>query len=297
MTLRHLNIFLAVCKEKNITKAGETLFISQPAVSNAIKELETYYKTPLFDRISKKLYLTQAGETLYQYALHITSLFDELETSMEFQNENTLLKIGSSITIGNYYMPFLVSHFKKMHPLIQTRVNIHNSDVIEKMILENELDFAFIEGFVHSNQLVSKDLLKDQLIFICSCQNPILQKESITIKDLNTQFFLMREKNSGTRELADSVLALHNCTVLPLWESSSTNAILQAVSKDIGISILPARLCEEKRKQKEIASFEIPGITFERNYHIIYHKSKYLSPAATNFIAYANQIFANNAIT
>lgn len=297
MTLRHLNIFLTVCKEKSITKAGEKLFISQPAVSNAIKELETYYKTPLFDRISKKLYLTESGKTLYQYALHITSLFEELETSMENQDENTLLKIGSSITIGNYYMPLFISNFKELHPNIKTYVTIHNSDIIEKMILENELDFAFIEGQVHTNQLVSQDFYKDELIFICSPKHPFVSQSSIAITDLKMQSFLMREKNSGTRELADFVLELHNCSITPLWESSSTNAIIQAVSKGIGISVLPARLCENKLKEGEISTFQIAGICFERNYHIIYHKSKFLTPAAHNFIHYANHIFANSATT
>jgi len=290
MTLRHLNIFITVCKEKSITKAGEKLFISQPAVSNAIKELELYYRTPLFDRISKKLYLTESGKNLYQYALHITSLFDELNESMQSQNEAATLKIGSSITIGNYYMPQFIASFSQVHPRTKTYVTVQNSDIIEKMILENELDFAFIEGIVHSNQLISSDFMTDQLIFICAPSHPFLLKSNICIKELEQESFLMREKNSGTRELADSVLALHNCSVIPLWESSSTNAIIQAVSKGLGISILPIHLCEDKLKDGCIQTFSVPGITFERNYHIIYHKNKYISPAANTFIHFCKDL-------
>ena len=101
MTLRHMKIFISVCKEKSITIAAKKLYISQPAVSNAIKELESYYGTPLFDRISKKIYLTETGKTVYDYALHINSSFEELETSVRSSDATSQLKIGSSITIGD----------------------------------------------------------------------------------------------------------------------------------------------------------------------------------------------------
>jgi len=237
-----MKIFVSVCRENSITLAARKLYISQPAVSNAIKELESYYGIPLFDRISKKLYLTEAGKKVFSYALHINSLFEELETAVKNSDAIGKLKIGSSITIGTHFMPNYIKEFSLRFPDIQTFVTIDSSDIIEKLVLDNELDFALIEGFVHSENIISKDFINDELIVICDLNNPLLKKEIVTVNDLSTQNFLMRERNSGTRELAEPILLLHNLSLDPLWESSSTEAIIQGVSRGIGISILPLQL-------------------------------------------------------
>jgi len=285
MTLRHLKIFATVCKENSITLAAKKLYISQPAVSAAIKELEIFYGSPLFDRISKKLYLTEAGKTVYQYAIHITSLFDELEENIKNQTSETgSIKIGSSITIGTHLITEYIQKFSKQHPNVKPYVTIDSSDVIEHMILNNELDFGLIEGFVHSGDIISHEFIHDELIVICSPQNPLIYKDNLNISDLSNQNFLMREKNSGTRELAESILSLNGISLHPLWESSSTEAIINGVSGDIGISILPLQLTAEYLKQKKVMRLNVNNVNFDRQYHIIYHKNKYLSPAVAAFI-------------
>jgi len=284
MTLRHLKIFVSVCKENSITLAARKFYISQPAVSNAIKELEDYYDTPLFDRISKKLYITEAGKKMYNYALHINSLFEELDATIKNSDTTGTLKIGASITIGTHFMPDYISEFSLKYPDVQIYVTIDSSDIIEKMVLDNELDFALIEGVIHSENIITKDFMKDELIVICDLKNPLLEKETISINDLSTQNFLMRERNSGTRELAESILLVHNISLSPIWESSSTEAIINGVSKGIGISILPLQLVKEAIERNQISKLEINDLTFNRQYHIIYHKSKYLTGTALAFI-------------
>lgn len=290
MTLRHMKIFVSVCKEKSITLAAKKLYISQPAVSNAIKELESYYGTPLFDRISKKLYLTESGKTVYQYAIHINSLFEALETSLKGSDSSGPLRIGSSITIGTHLMPDYIKKFSELFPQIQTFVTIDSSDIIEKLVLDNELDFALIEGIVHTNHIISKDFINDELIVICDVDNPLLKKRSLAVNDLSNQHFLMREKNSGTRELAESILSLHNFSLQPLWESSSTEAIIHGVCKGIGISILPLQLVTDYIFRKQIARLHIDNLVFHRQYHIIYHKNKFLTPASLEFMKLCNGI-------
>lgn len=285
MTLRHLKIFATVCKENSVSLAAKKLYISQPAVSNTIKELENYYGTPLFDRISKKIYLTETGKLVYKYAIHITSLFNELEETVKNKNsEFGSIKIGSSITIGTHLIPEYIQKFTKQYPQVKPYVTIDSSDVIENMILNNELDLGLIEGFVHSGDIISHKFIHDKLIVICSPKNPLLHKESLKITDLSEQNFLMREKNSGTRELAESILSLNGLSLHPLWESSSTEAIINGVAKDIGISILPLQLTEEYLKQQKVVQLHITNVNFDRKYHIIYHKNKYLSPAVSAFI-------------
>lgn len=285
MTLRHMKIFATVCKENSISLAAKKLYISQPAVSNTIKELEHYYGTPLFDRISKKIYLTETGKTVYQYALHITSLFDELSETVQKQTSETgTIRIGASITIGTHLIPKYIESFSKQYPHVKPYVTIDSSDVIEQRILNNELDLGLIEGFVHSGDIISHEFIRDELIIICSPKNPLIYNEHLTISDLSNQNFLMREKNSGTRELAESILSMNGISLHPIWESSSTEAIINGVAKDIGISILPLQLIEEYLKQKKVVRLNVANLKFDRQYHIIYHKSKYLSPAVLAFM-------------
>lgn len=284
MTLRHMKIFVIVCQENSITQASKKLFISQPAISGAIKEMEDYYGVKLFDRISKKIYLTDVGKTVLDYALHITSLFDELETKVRNPDTIGSLRIGSSITIGRQLMPKYIKQFSEKFPDIQTYVTINSSDIIEELILNNELDIGLIEGLVHSDNIISKSFLKDELIVICDINNPLLEKEEITIQDLKTQKFMMREKNSGTRELVESLFLLHDLSIVPIWESTSTAAIINGVADGIGISVLPRILVENYIKENRVKRLHIKDLDLQRQLNIIYHKKKYLTKASIEFI-------------
>lgn len=284
MTLRHMKIFVVVCQESSITLASKKLFISQPAISTAIKELEDYYGVKLFDRISKKIFLTEVGKTVLNYALHITSLFDELETTIRNSDTIGTLRIGSSITIGTHLMPNYIKQFSTKYPHIQTFVTINNSDIIEQLVLDNKLDFALIEGVVHSENLISTNFLDDELAVVCGLDNPLIEKGNISIKDLETQKFLMREKSSGTRELAESILLLQGFSMIPIWESASTEAIINGVSQGIGISILPLRLVQDSIEEGKIKKLNVLDINFKRQFHIIYHRNKFLTPASVEFL-------------
>jgi DNA-binding transcriptional LysR family regulator len=279
-----MKIFVIVCQENSITQASKKLFISQPAISGAIKEMEDYYGVKLFDRISKKIYLTDVGKTVLDYALHITSLFEDLETKVRNSDTIGSLRIGSSITIGSQLMPKYIKQFSENFPSIQTYVTINSSDIIEGLILSNELDIGLIEGLVHSDNIVSKSFLKDELIVICDTNNPLLEKEEITIKDLQTQRFIMREKNSGTRELVDSILLLHGLSIVPIWESTSTATIINGVAEGIGISVLSRRLVENYIKENRIKRLYVKDLNLQRELYIIYHKKKYLTKTSMEFI-------------
>ncbi len=268
----------------SITRAAKKLFVSQPAISNAIKEMENYYQTPLFDRMSKRLYLTEAGNTVYQYAQHISGLFEELELTLSSQATMQSLRIGSSITIGTYFMPDYIKTFSQISPNIKTFVTIDSSEVIEKLILSNELDFALIEGSIHSEHILSKDFKEDELALICAPNSPLLKRETLTMDEVSKQPFLMREKNSGTRESAEALFTLHHSFVTPIWESTSTEAIIHAVAKGIGISILPLKLVQDSINRGEISRLNVKSLQFYRQFHIIYHKNKYLTPAALSFM-------------
>ena len=117
MTLRHMKIFSALCEnDNNTTKTAEALNMTQPAISQAIKEMEQYYNVSLFDRVGRKLIITDAGMILLNYAKHISSLIDEAENEMQALDKYGNIKVGATLTIGSHYLPRYVSDFKKEHP-------------------------------------------------------------------------------------------------------------------------------------------------------------------------------------
>lgn len=284
MTLRHLRIFITVYQKESITRAADDLHMTQPAVSLAIKELESHYQIRLFDRIGKRIYITEQGKWLYEYALHIVSLFDEMEERVKTWNNKGGLRVGSSITIGNFLLPKLVGEFQKQYPNIEVSVFIHNTDTVERKLLDNQIDFALVEGKNHYEQLKSERLMDDPLCFICSPESELAQKKYVILKELEKYPMILREKGSAVRDVIDESMGYYQMNHKVLWESVSTQAITRAVSQNLGISILPYLLVKDDLKQKVVSLVEVSDFAISREFSIIYHKNKYFTPMAKAFI-------------
>ena len=283
MTLKHIRIFVTVYQEESITRAAEKLHMTQPATSLAIREMEEYYHTKLFERSGRGIRVTSAGTRLYPSAARLLSLYDEMDAEMKNWDTSGRLRIGSSISIGSCILPQLINRFSKKYPELELYVKVDSSDVIEQNILENHLDFALIEGSVHSEKLNSSVFLDDELVPVCSRFHPLAGAEDIELDSLKKEHFLMREPNSGTRQLADSSFALKNFQIKPPWESTSTAALINAVSIGLGISILPKRMLEKQLRMHQIASFTIRDLDLKRHYSLIYHENKFVSPTMQEF--------------
>jgi DNA-binding transcriptional LysR family regulator len=279
-----MRFFAAVCEENSITKAAQKLHVAQPAVSVAVKELEEYYGVKLFDRISRRLHLTDAGRKLLEYAVPNVALFDDMESSVRSWERSGKVRVGASITIGTHLMPEYVSAFLKDHPEAKVEVVIGSSDLIEKKILQNELDFALIEGTVHSDSLLCDTYQRDRLVVVCSPNSPLLKGGTITPEQLLSQPLLLREVGSGTRELFDHVMASLEYTYTPAWESTSTQALVLAVSKGLGVSVLSFLFVKEELEKGMIAELQVENMRFDRGFHVIYHKNKHLTELSRSFI-------------
>lgn len=284
MTLRHMKIFVSVYQNNGITRASEELHLAQPSVSLAIRELEDYYGIRLFDRISRRLYVTEQGKLFYDYALHIVSLFDEMEMGIRNWEHMGTIRVGSSITIGNFLLPGLVNKFKAAHPDMAVKVSIHNSSYVEDCILNNQIDFALIEGIPNSPQIVREPFMNDRLCLICGPGHPLAGEASVPLAELEHHDFILREPGSGGREILESLLTGFQIHLNAAWESVSTQAIVKAVSEGLGISILPYLLVADDIKNGTILEKEVKGISLSRKFSIIYHKHKYLTSTAREFI-------------
>ncbi len=285
MTLRHLRIFVEVCRTGSITKAAESLHLSQPAVSLAIRQLEDYYGILLFDRISKKLYLTESGNKMLSYASHIIESFDDMETQLKNWDSAGTLRIGSSISTGTQMLPQLVRRFNLRFPQIRTQVLIDNSRIIEDKVLTNQLDLALVESLSYSPDIVCIPFYTDQLIVIAAPKHPLTQSPECMVKALADYPVLLREPGSGTREVVDALLVTAEVQITPLWESTSTRSIINAVKENIGISILPYELVKNEIQSGAIAGLPLTPPLPNRTCSIIHHRNKYLTPSAQAFIA------------
>lgn len=285
MTIRHLKIFIAVVENKSITKAARELHLAQPSVTLAIQEIEQYYGILLFDRIGKRLYITDSGNQFYDYASHIISLFDEMEKKFKDGDILKELHIGASITIGNFYLPELINRYKEKHPDITIHAIIQNTESIEESLIQNSIDFALIEGgTVKDARLKQIPFMEDQLLLVCGKTHELSEKESITLHELAHCDFILREKGSSTRESLEKLLTDNHLTITPIWESVSTQAIIRAVEAGLGVSVVPSSLAKREIRKKRLHVIEIENNSLSRHFSILYHRNKYLSQSAKDFI-------------
>ena len=286
MTIRHLKVFIAVCETGSATAAGQKLFIAQPSISATIAELEQHYGVRLFDRISNRLHITELGKRFLEYATHIVGLFDEMEAAMQNADSGGVVRIGASSTIGNGLLPQYMADFNTAHPDTEVKVVIDNSETIQRLIAENQIDIGLIEGLPHNPYILHQQFPGDELVLICSLTHPYNGRRDIELDALTNETFIMREMGSAGREFFDHVMVAHGIKIEPSYESSSTQAIIRSVQVGLGVSVLPYLLAKDSLLREEVGRFWLKDIDFHRNFSIIYHKNKFLSSVAKDFIAH-----------
>ena len=269
MTLRHMRIFAAVCEEESITRAAEKLGMTQPTVSVAVRELEDYYHTQLFERMNRRIYLTEAGRELYGYAQTIVNQFAEARNRLSGRGGESLLRIGSNVSFGAAGLAKILERYHAEHPDVPYRLHIANSFRIERMLLQNELDFAVVE---------------DMRLY-CGREYASRVRPPLGLEELSAHSLLLREVGSGSRSVIDQVFELHGLRVSPVMESTSTLAILQAAIHNLGICIVPEALIP-KSAMERLIRIETVENYFLRRYFLIHHKNKYISDAMRGFFAY-----------
>ncbi|MBO6047700.1 MAG: LysR family transcriptional regulator [Erysipelotrichaceae bacterium] len=285
MTLRHLLIFRTVCEEGcHTTHAANKLHMSQPAISLAIKEMEQYYGVLLFDRIGRKLQITEAGKRFLQYAIHITDLFDDMETQLRDWDTKGLLRIGASITIGSQFLPQYVKAFSQTYPETEVHVIIEQTERLIQKLIANELDFALIEGIPQDQNIIIHPYMEDHLAVICPLESNWSMGETISLNEFKHASFLLREPGSAAREVFDHEMEKAGIIITPSWVSMSTTALINAVINGLGISVLPHQRVKDVIKSGKVKAVNVKGISFNRNYSIVYHKDKFLTTSAKSFM-------------
>ena len=224
MTIRDLRIFLSVIDtDCNFTKTAELLNLTQPAVSQAIHELEEHYSIKLFGKNGKRLVLTEGGKVFEAEARRVVAILDEMERKSRNWDAEGILRIGASITIGTCFLPFYVKEFQKQYPKLRIKALINQSGILEEGLLRNSIDIALMEGIPSSDALKSEEYMDDYLVPVAS---PEVAEDGavLTIEEFRKKRFILREKGSGTRTIFDRETEAEGFTITPEWESASTAA-------------------------------------------------------------------------
>ena len=277
MTIRHLRIFIEVVKTGKMSIAAQKLFISQPTVSQAIRELEEHYGSKLFDRLSKKLYITTFGRELFKYATQVVENFDNLEKKMSDNLNMEDFRIGASVTVGTCLLSKILKDFHNLVPRVNTYAYVNNTTMVEKKLLNSELDVAIVEGDIQSQDLVTIPVIDDYLVLLCSKTHPFAKKENINLKDIESQRFALREDGSGTRYFLEQILNKYKIGIHLVWEASSTDTIKRAILDDNCLSLLSIHTFEEDILSGNIHIINTDLNTLKRSFKLVYHKDKIMS--------------------
>lgn len=277
MTLRNLEVFLAVVETGSMRSAAERLYISQPSVSGVVSDLESEYHIRLFERLGKKLFITPEGERLAGYARRMLALNAELERQMRTAEAESPLRVGATVTVGASVMPELLQQLDGAPPY----VFVGNTGMIEQKLLRNELDAALVEGRPQSEDLVVTPVIRDRLMLICPADHPMAKQATVRIEELDGVPLVMREPESGTRHVLDQEFADAGAAMHLAWECNNTQALLEAVRSGFGVAILSPRLL---RGVDGLTAVPIESKQMERWFSLMLHKDKFLRPRLQEFL-------------
>ncbi len=286
MNLNQLKIFYMTAKKGNLSLAAQELYISQPAVTKGIQRLQEFYDIKFIDHIGKKLTLTDAGEVLYEIAEKIFELESRAEESIrDFQQRKRgHIRILSSESYGDYYLPHIIIPFSKAYPLVRISMNILPTEqVIEHTATLNN-DLGFISYPVEHPKLLLKEVLEDQLVIITSPDHPLTRKQTLDPPDLKDELLIMHETGSAPRKAIEEYIRKNDLSVKIHLEISSNHAIKRAVEDGLGIALISRRVAIEEIRAGRLAAIALSDPSMIRKYYMVHHKDKYLSEPLQSFI-------------
>ncbi len=267
------DVFLSVAENLSFSKASEDLFISQPAVSRHIKELESKLNIALFERKGNKIYLTKAGKLTYGYLKQIKQQYRELEFELGRLNDTFkgILRIGASSTISQYLIPKVLAAFHKRYPKIELHLFNGNSFEMEQKLLENEIDLALVENESSQSNIKYIDFLDDEINIVTGSNSVYAKRRYLSLEDFKQIPILLRERGSGTLEviqksLAKQAINLDKLNIL--IHLGSTEAIKNFLSDFDGIALVSEKAIEQELRLKTIVKLNIKNLNLNRKFRI-----------------------------
>ena len=291
MADRRLQVFHAVAKHLSFTRAADALFMTQPAVTFQIKQLEEQYSTRLFERRHGSISLTPAGELVLSYAEKILALSDEMDTRLsEMTGEmRGPLLVGASTTIAEFMLPRVLGEFNALYPQVRARLIVANSESIESRVAEHTLDVGLIEAPAKLSGLTSVICCEDELRAVCAPDYPLAEMKSVSPQVLSEYEFISREPGSGTREITDTYFRNHKIkpdSLKTQMELGSPEALKGVVATGLGFAIVSRAVVEKETQLGELVSIPLDP-PLKRSFHLIHPEDRFQSRLIATFIDFA----------
>ncbi|MBF4464428.1 LysR family transcriptional regulator [Flavobacterium sp. LC2016-12] len=270
-----LKVFYTVALRLNFTKAATELYISQPAVSKHIQELEETYKIKLFERNGSKIALTPAGEILLKHTKSIFEIYREIDFEMSsFINERQgLLRLGSSTTISQYIISPVLARFHQKQQDIKVNLLNGNTEQIENALINKEIEIGIVEGQSKNQSIKYIPFLKDELVLVCRSGNPLVQESEIAVDDLKSMRFITRERGSGTLEVIEYALkqiGVKMTTDLHVeMQLGSTESIKSYLLNSDCFAFMSIHAVGNELKNNELIVLDVENLSIERYFYII----------------------------
>ncbi len=270
-----LQVFYTVAKRLNFTKAAAELFITQPAVTKHIRELEQHFKTSLFERSgNKKIVLTAAGEILLQYAETLAGTYRELEFDMNLlvKQHTGVLRIGGSTTVSQYVIAPILAKFHRKFKDVQVSLITANTEQIEQALLNKEIDLGIIEGISKNPQIRYQPFINDELVLVTGTNNKYLKKDSLKPDELKNYPLLMREHGSGTLDVIAHALKPYHIKLADLkieMQLGGTESIKAYLLHSNCLAFLSVHSILKELRNNECRIIDIKGLAILRPFYFI----------------------------
>lgn len=286
MNLHLLRLFVAVAEAGSFSRAAESLWISQPAVSKGIRELEHQLDLTLIERgTGKGFRLTEAGASLLTHARGIFAMeraaLDDVRARVGVQRGS--LTIGASTTVASYWLPPYVAGFCAAYPSVVPRVTVGNTQWVCEQLLECRIDLALVEGRVDEERIEVSEWKADPLAIVVAA-NSALPRRAVTAQLLGEQNWILREPGSGTRQATEALCEAHGIAALPWMEMASNEAIARTVASGVGLSMLPRVVVADMLALGTLRELKLPGAVLSRPLFRLALKSRQLAPAALKMV-------------
>ena len=281
ITLRQMQVFDAVARLLNFTRAAEELHLSQPAVSMQIKQLEAGVGIDLFEHRGKRIVLTEAGHELHHYCRSIYELLYEAEQVINDLKgaERGHLSISVAST-ANYFATNLLAAFKKRYPKTTFSLEVTNRETLLRQLESNEKDLVIMGRPPRELDLAMESFMDNPLVIIAPPNHPLVKEKNVTLKQLENEIFVVREQGSGTRIAMERYLAQHGIQLKAGMEMNSNEAIKQAVEAGLGLGIVSIHTLALELSSGIIKIMNVKGFPIVRHWYIVHRQGRRLSPIA-----------------
>ncbi len=286
--LIQLETFRRLAEEENFTRTAESLNLTQPAVTQHVRALQDHFRVKLVDLVGRRTNLTDAGRFLAARAVELLGNVAALEREMrEFADVRAgELRIGATVTIGNYELPGLVARFRATYPAIRLHVEVENTQAMALAVKTGRVSLALVEGPLADDELEIETYAADELVLVVAPSHPFAKRRKpLLARDLDNQPFVFREDGSGTRAQIERALQVAGVVPDIVLTLPSGEGIVRAVELGIGIAIVSRLVAELPVREKRIVRVALDDLEFHRTFRAVRLRRQTASPAALAFIA------------